>query len=210
MVQIASSLIKSKTLLQVLIVLNIFRLYLFAHVDLFTKCSVMDEHLDVFKTLTCVSSFFSENQKFSTLFGHALLSFSLDVFLSIRYRLLYNSMVVYQFSFYCKASYIELSTRHLRKRIKEHVPKSVENFWFSEKKDDTQVKVVNTSKRSFIREHLVNNSTCANSYNLNRIKNIKTCSNVFDLIKLEAISILLRKPVWCKQKYFVYTVFIFS
>ena len=33
-----------------------------------------------------------------------------------------------------------------------------------------------------IAQHLVNNSTCANSYNITRFKNIKTCSNVFDLI----------------------------
>ena len=39
---------------------------------------------------------------------------------------------------------------------------------------------------------------------------IKTCSNVFDLIKLEAICILLRKPVLCKQKDFDYTVSLFS
>ena len=87
-------------------------------------------------------------------------------------------------------------TRHLRKRIKEHVPKNVENFCFSDKKDDIPVKVINASKRLSIAEHLVNNSTFANSYNMNSFKIIKTCSNVFDLIKLEAI----RKPVLCKQK----------
>ena len=66
--------------------------------------------------------------------------------------------------------------------MKEHVPKSVENFCFSDKKDDIPVKAINAFKRSSIAEHLVNNSTCANSYNLNRFKIIKTCSNVFDLI----------------------------
>ena len=40
------------------------------------------------------------------------------------------------------------------------------------------------------------------SYNMNRFKNINTCNNVFNLIKLEAICILLRKPVLCKQKDF--------
>ena len=53
---------------------------------------------------------------------------------------------------------------------------------------------------------MVYNSTCANSYNLNKFKFVKICSNVFDLIKLEAICILLRKPVLCKQKDFDYTV----
>ena len=77
-------------------------------------------------------------------------------------------MMIYQNSCCCTASYIGLTTRHLRKRIKEHVPKSVENFCFLDKKDDIPV------------------------------KDIKTCSNVFDLIKLAPICILLRKLVLYK------------
>ena len=96
-----------------------------------------------------------------------------------------KNMVIYQFSCCCKASYIGLTKRQLRKRIKEHVPKSVDNFCYSEKKDDIPVKVLNASKPSSIAEHLVNNSTCENSYNLNRFKIIQVCSNFFDLIKLE-------------------------
>ena len=69
--------------------------------------------------------------------------------------------------------------------------------------------VLNASKRLSIVEHLVNNPTCANNYNINRFKNIKTCRKVFDLIQLEAICILSRKPVLCKQKYFDYIVFFF-
>ena len=80
-------------------------------------------------------------------------------------------MVIYQYSCCCTASYIGLTTRHLRKRIKEHVPKSVENFCFENKKDDIPVKVLKVSKRSSIAEHLVNNPTSANIYNINRFKN---------------------------------------
>ena len=119
-------------------------------------------------------------------------------------------MVIYQFSCFCKASYIGLTTRQLRKTVKEHIQKNVENFCLSEKKDDVPIKVINASKRSSIAEHLVNNSLCADNYNVNRFKIIKNCSNVFDLIKLEAICILLRKPVLCKQKDFDYTVSLFS
>ena len=57
---------------------------------------------------------------------------------------------------------------------------------------------------------LINNPTCANSYNMNKFKIIKTCNNVFNLIKLEAICILFTKPVLCKQKDFDYTVSLFS
>ena len=64
-----------------------------------------------------------------------------------------KSMVIYQYSCCCTASYIGLKTRHLRKRIKEHIPKCVENFCLSDKKDDIPVKVLNSSKRLSILEH---------------------------------------------------------
>ena len=44
------------------------------------------------------------------------------------------------------------------------------------------------SQRSSIAKHLVKNSTCANSFNLTRLKIVKTIS-IFDLIKLKAIYI---------------------
>ena len=55
-----------------------------------------------------------------------------------------KSRVIYQFSF-CKAIYIGLTTRYLRKRIKEYVPKSVMNFLLFRNKDDKPVKVLNAS-----------------------------------------------------------------
>ena len=98
-------------------------------------------------------------------------------------------MVIYKYSCYCKANYTRLTTRHQRKRIKEHITKSVDKFSFSEKKDSIPVKVLNASKRLFIKEHLFNNSTCANSFNLIRLKILKLSVMFFDLIKLEAICI---------------------
>ena len=99
-------------------------------------------------------------------------------------------MVIYHYSCCCKASYFRLTTRHLSKRIKEHAPKSEENFYFSDMKSDILVKILNASKSLTIAEHLVDNSTCANSYNLNRLKTNKTCSNVLNLTKLKAICTL--------------------
>ena len=107
-------------------------------------------------------------------------------------------MVIYRFSCFCKASYIGLTSRQLGKRIKKHIPKSVEKFCDLENKEVISVKVLNASKRSSIAEHLTNNPTCATNYNLNRFRIIKNCNNIFDLIKLEAICILLRKPILCK------------
>ena len=114
-------------------------------------------------------------------------------------------MVFYQYSCCSTAFYIGVTTRQLRKRIKQHVPKNVDNFCCLDKKDDILAKVLNVSKRSSIAEHLVNNPTCANSYNMNRLEIIKTYNNVFDLIKLEVICILLRKLVLCKKNEFDYS-----
>ena len=98
-------------------------------------------------------------------------------------------MIIYQNSCCWTASYIGLTTRQLRKRIKDHVQKSVDSFSCLDKKYDIPAKVLNASKNSSIPELLVNNPNCENSYIKNRFKIIKTCSNIFDLIKLEAVCI---------------------
>ena len=59
-----------------------------------------------------------------------------------------------------------------KKKFKEKL-KSVENFGKSKEKNDTLVKVLNASNRLSLAENLVNNSTCASSYNLNKFKIIK-------------------------------------
>ena len=45
-----------------------------------------------------------------------------------------------------------------------YVPKSVNNFCYSEKKNGIPIKVLNALKRLSIVEHLVNNSTCEKIY----------------------------------------------
>ena len=121
-----------------------------------------------------------------------------------------KSMLVYQYDCFCKATYIGMTSRQLIKRVKEHVPKSVESYCNSEEKERKSTQVLNALKRSSIAEHLVNHPNCANNYNRNRFKIIKSCNNVFELMKLEAICILLRKPTLCKHKEFDYTVTLFT
>ena len=57
-----------------------------------------------------------------------------------------------------------------------------------DKKNIIPAKALNASKRSFIAQHLINNPTCANNYNMNRFEIIKNCKNFFDSIKLEVFS----------------------
>ena len=49
---------------------------------------------------------------------------------------LFKSIIIFQFSCCCKARYFGLTTRQLRKMIIKHFSKSVENFCYSEKKDN--------------------------------------------------------------------------
>ena len=79
-----------------------------------------------------------------------------------------QSMVVYKFICCCDNNYVGMTSRQLGKRIKEHVPKSIEDFCKMTNKENKSVRVVNASQRSAIAEHLVNNSDCASNYNLNR------------------------------------------
>ena len=52
------------------------------------------------------------------------------------------------------------------------------------------MKVLNAANRSVIAEHLVNNQSCAEHFNLDRFKIIKSGFNIFDLTKMEAICFL--------------------
>ena len=79
-------------------------------------------------------------------------------------------MVVYQFNCFCEDSYVRTTFRQFGKRVKEHDPKSIEDFCKMSNKKNKSVWVVNASKRSAIAEHLVNNSNCASNYNLNWFK----------------------------------------
>ena len=70
---------------------------------------------------------------------------------------------MYQFSCFCKARDIRLTTRQQRKKIKEAVPKCIENLCKSEKKkSNIRIKVFNASKCSSLAKNFVNKSKCAN------------------------------------------------
>ena len=75
--------------------------------------------------------------------------------------------------------------------------------------ENKSVRVVNASKRSAIAELLVNNSDWASNNNLKRFKIIKNCFRISELIKLEAISILMRKFKLYKNKDLDDTVSLF-
>ena len=58
-----------------------------------------------------------------------------------------QSMVVYQFHCFCKASYIGITSRQLIKRVKEHI-KSIKGYCDSKEKETKSTQVLNALKRS--------------------------------------------------------------
>ena len=119
-----------------------------------------------------------------------------------------KSCIIYKFNCFCERSYIGQTSRHFKTRIREHLPKCVTNF-MKEKTNNKTKAVINAAKRSSIAEHLINNTDCANNYLLSRFEVMSHCNNVVDLVRLEAISIFLKKPELCKQKEFDYKVSLF-
>ena len=119
-----------------------------------------------------------------------------------------KSCIIYKFKCFCDKSYIGQTSRHLRTRLNEHIPKCILRFIDEKTKIKTKA-VVNATKRSSIAEHLVNSTNCANNYDPSRFKILYNCTSSMDLVRLEAISIFLNKPELCKQKEFDYRVSLF-
>ena len=112
-----------------------------------------------------------------------------------------KSCVVYRFICFCERSYISQTSRHLKTRVEDHLPKCILNFMTEKTRIKTKT-VINAAKRSSRAEHSINNTYCANNYMLSRFRVVSYCNNVIDLVKLKAISIFLNKPKLCKQKLF--------
>ena len=120
-----------------------------------------------------------------------------------------KSCVVYSFNCFCERSYIGQTSRHLRTRMKEHIPKCVREF-IEGKTNIKSVALMNATRKSSIAEHLVKYPNCGKIYDDVRFKIVQQCSSVYDLLKLEAIFIYLNKPELCKQKEFDYVVALFN
>ena len=122
--------------------------------------------------------------------------------------LLNKSCIIYKINCFCEKSYIGQTSRHLKIRLNEHIPKCILKFIDEKTKIKMKV-VVNAIKRWSIAEHLVKNTNCANNYDSSRFKILNNCTDSIDLVRMEAISIFLNKPELCKQKEFDYKVSLF-
>ena len=70
-----------------------------------------------------------------------------------------KSCVVYRYNCFCERSYIGQISRHLRTRIKEHVPKCVKDFIEGKNNNKTKA-LINATRKSAIADHLVNYPNC--------------------------------------------------
>ena len=64
-------------------------------------------------------------------------------------------MVVDQLNCFCEDSYVGMTSRKFCKRIKEHIPKSIDEFCKISNKENKFIRVVHASKLSAIAEHLI-------------------------------------------------------
>ena len=110
-----------------------------------------------------------------------------------------KSCAVYKLNCFCERSYISQASRHLKARMKKYLPPCVLKII----EEDPEIKTTatkNAAKRSSVAENLINNRDCARKYEVSRLKIVHHCNSFFDPVKLEAISIFLKKPELCKQK----------
>ena len=97
-------------------------------------------------------------------------SVSLDVKNPMSY--LDKSCIVYKLNCSCKRIYIGQTTRNFKIRIKEHIPRCVDDY-ITGKNVRTSKAVINAAKRSAISEHLINNANCAEKYNISMFSIMK-------------------------------------
>ena len=89
------------------------------------------------------------------------------------------------------------------------MPKCITSY-ISDRKDKMSAAVKNAMKKSSIAEHLVNNPSCGNIFEISNFSVLRQYSNIINLMRLKAILIHLNKPNLCKKKEFDYTLALFS
>ena len=122
----------------------------------------------------------------------------------------HQSNIVYQFLCHCDSRYVGRTSQRLQQRIQQHVPKTILQEHISQDRSTLACSCKRTrsfkAETSFsaIRQHLLQNPTCAREYNDNKFSILARGRTSFHLFTLEATYIKTSKPNLCKQKEFVY------
>ena len=116
----------------------------------------------------------------------------------------HKSCIVYTFECCCLNSYIGQTSRQLETRIKEHIPKCVND------NISNQPKTISTATSNAMKGFSISEPFCGKSYNEIKFRILRSCINIYDLIKIEPIYNHLNKPKLCKQREFDYSLSLFS
>ena len=119
-----------------------------------------------------------------------------------------NSCVLYTFEWCCKNSYIEQTSRNLRTRIKELIPKCVENY-IKTGSETTNTAIKKRNENIIHCKTLINSPNCGNKYDKTKFRIPRKFTNLFDLIKLSAILIYIYKPKLNKQRFWLYNFIVY-
>ena len=110
-----------------------------------------------------------------------------------------KSSVVYEYSCHCDSRYVERTSHRLQDRIKQHVPKWLQQQakrpTRSQPGRSCKLKCNNSDCDSAEGQHLLDNEQCAANYNDKRFKILAVARNSFHLCLLEATFIKTRHPV---------------
>ena len=122
-----------------------------------------------------------------------------------------KSSVIYEYSCHCDSRYVRRTSQRLQDRIKQHVPKWLQQQakrpTRSQPDRSCKLKRKNPDCDSAIGQHLLDNEQCAANYsNDKRFRILAVARNSFHLCLLDATFIKTRYPVLCKQNEFVYTL----
>ena len=113
------------------------------------------------------------------------------------------SNVIYFYECHCGSGYVGKTTQILLKRIEGHVPPIFRSTSGRKCK-------IPARHSSAIGQHLVENPECARKYNDAKFSILARGRSDYHLAVLEAIFILARRPILCRQKKFVLALKLFQ
>ena len=125
-----------------------------------------------------------------------------------------NSNVIYKFVCHCGKWYIGSTSRRLKTRISEHVPKCVKTALSNPDNGPiANPKLIlarqRAIKKSSIAEHLMCNEECLKHYQDDRFTILARGRNDYHLIVLESMYIMSLEPGLCKMQQFDYKLKLF-
>ena len=125
-----------------------------------------------------------------------------------------NSNIIYKFVCHCDKWYIGSTSRRLKTRLSEHVPKCVKTALSNPNEGPNanpklQLARQRAAKKSSVAEHLMNNTECLKHYQDDRFTILARGRNDYHLIVLESMYIMSLEPALCKMQQFDYKLKLF-